>query len=80
MRMKTAISIPDSIFEEAEVLARRLNLSRSELYARAVRAFVEAQSGTQIREALDRVYSTENSHVDPALMRAQLEVLPDEGW
>lgn len=32
--MKTAISIPDPIFEAAEGFARRLGMSRSELYAR----------------------------------------------
>lgn len=78
--MKTAISIPDPVFEEAEDLARRLRLSRSELYARAVRAYIDAHSGTRIREALDRVYSVEDSQLDPALLRAQLEVLPDEAW
>jgi hypothetical protein len=31
--MKTAISIPDAIFAEAERLARRLEKSRSELYS-----------------------------------------------
>lgn len=78
--MKTAISIPDSVFEEAENLARRLRLSRSELYTRAVRAYLDAYRPTRIREALDRVYSVEDSHIDPALFRAQLEVLPDEAW
>lgn len=33
--MKTAISLPDSVFEEAEALAQKLGLSRSELYTNA---------------------------------------------
>ncbi|MBI4306150.1 MAG: hypothetical protein HY678_07495 [Chloroflexi bacterium] len=78
--MKTAISIPDLVFEEAEDLARKLRLSRSELYTRAVKAYLDVHSATRIREALDRVYSVEDSHIDPALFRAQLEVLPDEAW
>lgn len=78
--MKTAISIPDPIFEEAEDLARRLRLSRSELYTRAVRAYLDTHNGTRVREALDKVYSIEDSHIDPALFRAQLEVLADEAW
>jgi metal-responsive CopG/Arc/MetJ family transcriptional regulator len=78
--MKTAISIPDPVFEEAEDLARKLRLSRSELYTRAVRAYLDANSGTRIREALDRVYAVEDSRIDPALLRAQLAVMPDEAW
>lgn len=35
--MKTAISLPDSVFEEAEALAQQLGLSRSELYTKALK-------------------------------------------
>jgi metal-responsive CopG/Arc/MetJ family transcriptional regulator len=36
--MKTAVSMPDSIFEAAEALAKRLRMSRSQLYTKAVQA------------------------------------------
>jgi metal-responsive CopG/Arc/MetJ family transcriptional regulator len=39
--MKTAISIPDLLFDEAEKLAQRLGMSRSELYAKALAAYIE---------------------------------------
>ena len=42
--MKTAISIPDDVFNEAEALARRTKKSRSEVYARAVREYVARHS------------------------------------
>ena len=38
--MKTAVSIPDDVFHEAEELARRCNITRSELYANALRALL----------------------------------------
>ena len=38
--MKVAVSIPDPIFMEAEAVARRLKLSRSKVYARALGEFV----------------------------------------
>ena len=38
--MKVAVSIPDPVFNEAERLARRLKTSRSEIYARALAAYV----------------------------------------
>ncbi len=40
--MKTAISILDEIFKKAERLARRLGISRSQLYAHAVEDYVKA--------------------------------------
>jgi len=36
--MKTAISLPDKLFESADALARRLGLSRSQLVATALAA------------------------------------------
>jgi metal-responsive CopG/Arc/MetJ family transcriptional regulator len=35
--MKTAVSIPDDLFEQAEELARRSKKSRSQLFADALR-------------------------------------------
>lgn len=53
--MKTAISIPDDVFADAERLARELNKSRSRLYGDAVREYVARHSAESITEALDRV-------------------------
>jgi hypothetical protein len=38
--MKVAVSIPGPVFADAERLAKRLKASRSEVYARALKAFV----------------------------------------
>ena len=38
--MKTAVSVPDDVFERADRLARRSGLSRSEVYSRALREYV----------------------------------------
>jgi antitoxin MazE6 len=54
--MKTAISIPDDVFEQAERYAKRLGVSRSELYARAVRLLLEAESEKEIRASYDRAF------------------------
>lgn len=78
--MKTAISIPDDLFQQAEREARRLGLSRSELYARAVRAWLESNRDSAITEALDQVYATEGSELDPVLASVQALSLPPERW
>ena len=51
--MKIAVSIPDPIFDEAERLAKRLNTSRSELYARALGRFVADHAPDRVTEAMD---------------------------
>lgn len=46
--MKTAISIPDDVFDLAEAAAKRLKMSRSELYSRAIQAFLDAHSPDRV--------------------------------
>jgi metal-responsive CopG/Arc/MetJ family transcriptional regulator len=53
--MKTAISIPDEIFDEAERLARRLKQSRSEVYSRALAEYVARHAPDRVTEEMDRV-------------------------
>lgn len=78
--MKTAISIPDPIFESAEVLAKQLNLSRSELYVRAIEEFLRAYSDNEITKRLNELYATQDSTLDPILNQMQLLSLPVEEW
>jgi metal-responsive CopG/Arc/MetJ family transcriptional regulator len=62
--MKTAISLPDPLFEEADRVARKRGISRSELYARALDEHLAKTRSDEIREAYDRVYGEEPD--DPA--------------
>jgi hypothetical protein len=80
--MKTAISIPDAIFEEAERLAKIRGWSRSELYSNAVSAYVNSERFLGVREKLDAVYgqNVDDSAVDPLLSKAQARSLPKEKW
>lgn len=80
--MKTAISIPDAVFEEAERLAELRGWSRSELYSSAVAEYVKAERFLGVRERLDAVYGEDSAEsvLDPLLERAQLESLSKEEW
>ena len=53
--MKTAISVPDEVFAEAERLARVLKKSRSQLYSHALREYVARHAADQVTETLNRV-------------------------
>jgi hypothetical protein len=78
--MKTAVSIPDELFVSAERLARRLGMSRSELYARALRQYVREHRNEGITERLDAIYGTEPSELDPTIRRLQARSLPEDAW
>ena len=79
--MKTAISIPDTVYESAEKLAKRLGQSRSELYTKAVISYIERQQGKGITEALNKVYGTEASKLDPVIANLQTQsFLKNNPW
>ncbi len=78
--MKTAISIPDKVFTSADSLAKKLKVSRSELYTQAIEEFVTEHARMSVREKLDHVYATESSKLDPALARAQASAIGREDW
>jgi metal-responsive CopG/Arc/MetJ family transcriptional regulator len=78
--MKTAISLPDSVFHEAEALAKQLGVSRSELYTKALKAYLRKYNRNQILAKLNQVYSEESSELDPVLAKMQFMSLPREDW
>jgi metal-responsive CopG/Arc/MetJ family transcriptional regulator len=78
--MKTAISIPDDLFAMAEQLAARFGVSRSELYATAIREYVAAHHYHRVTERLNAIYDREPGNLDPALMELQVRSLPPEDW
>jgi len=78
--MKTDISLPDPIFEEAEALAQQLGVSRSELYTEALKAYLQRYNRERILAKLNEVYSQQSSELDPVMGRMQFMSLPEENW
>jgi len=78
--MKTAISLPDSLFEKAERLTANLGLNRSQLFARALEAFIERHDNEAVTDRLNQVYAVEQASVDEVIMEMQTQTLGDEGW
>jgi len=78
--MKTAISVPDQVFEAAEHLARDLGISRSELYSTAVARFLQQHDTSRITEKLDRLYSVQPSELDQEVRELQASSVPEGAW
>lgn len=75
--MKTAVSLPDDTFRRADLAAHRLGLSRSELYVRALEAYLGPPSDDELTARFDAVYADSASPLDPALAAAQLRAIGD---
>ncbi len=74
------MSAPDDLFRLAEAVARRLRVSRSQLYATALSEFLDRQQTNAVTERLNEVYSRRPAKVDPALHRAQMRSLDKDSW
>jgi len=81
--MKTAISLPDPLFERAERVAEQMKLNRSQLYARALLEYLDRNDAAAITAAFDAVYATESSELDPLLAELQflsLQGMSEDEW
>lgn len=78
--MKVALSIPDDLFASAETLRKRMDVSRSRLYATALSDFIAKHRGGKITDQLNAVYNSEDSRLDTRLTRAQRRSLGRETW
>jgi metal-responsive CopG/Arc/MetJ family transcriptional regulator len=77
--MKTAISVPDKIFSEAEKAAEEMGISRSELYKQALEKFLKERRSKQITDELNAFYAEEDNR-DPVFEKMQLHSLKREEW
>jgi len=78
--MKIAISVPDDVFEAGEHLAQQLGLSRSQLYADALSAYLSARGAAAVTAKLNSIYVKESSKLDPSFVASQLKRLSNEAW
>jgi len=78
--MKTAVSLPDSVFREAEAHARRTKKSRSRLYSEAISEYLARHAPDPVTEAMNRVVDQLEEKRDPFLSEAARRVLERVEW
>ncbi len=78
--MKTAISVPDEVFEAADRTAKKLGVSRSELYSMAVYEYIERHRVEDVTSRLNDLYASESSELDECLGQMQGHSMKKEDW
>jgi metal-responsive CopG/Arc/MetJ family transcriptional regulator len=78
--MKTAISVPNDIFERIESYAKKKKISRSQLFSKAAEEYLDKREKEDITANLNEVYSKEDSSVDPVLFKMAMLSMPKEEW
>lgn len=78
--MKTAISVPDELFDGAERLARRTRRSRSRLFSDALREYLARHSPDKITESMDQALAEIGEAKDPFVSLASRRRLEQSEW
>ncbi len=78
--MKTAISLPEAVFEEAERFARHLKKSRSQLYVEAITEYLARHAPNSITEAMNGVCDRLGEQDTTFAATAARKTLARESW
>lgn len=77
--MKTAVSIPDEVFEKVERFARRAKRSRSEVFSAALREYIARHAPDEVTEAINQAVD-EIDQADDFSTAAARRVLEKTEW
>lgn len=78
--MKTALSIPDDLFERAEDFARRFGKSRSQLYREALAEYLCRRDPRAVTSVLDELADELGAGSDAWLAEAGRRALGRSEW
>ncbi|MGH9468739.1 MAG: hypothetical protein ACRD1N_00180 [Terriglobia bacterium] len=78
--MKTAISIPDELYQGAERLARRTKKSRSRLYGDALKEYLARHAPDEVTQAMNRACAEAGQMKDPFVSSAARRILERSEW
>jgi len=78
--MKTAISVPDDIFQLSERLAKKLKVSRSAVFAMGVRKLGQEFDEDDLTARINAVCEEVDTSLDPFWKEMQSRTLPKDKW
>ena len=78
--MKTAISVPDEVYEGAERLARRTKKSRSQLFSDALKEYLGRHAPDEVTDAMNRTCAGADQPTDPFVFSAARRILERSEW
>lgn len=78
--MKTAVSLPEEVFQAAERHAGRTKKSRSQLYAEAIAEYLARHAPEEVTEAMNRVVDQIQEPEDSFTAAATRRILERSEW
>lgn len=78
--MKTAVSIPDDVFEGAERLARRTRRSRSKIFSEALKEYLHRHSPDEVTEEMNKACNEIDAVEERFVSAASRRILKKTEW
>jgi metal-responsive CopG/Arc/MetJ family transcriptional regulator len=78
--MKTAVSVPDDVFEKVEKFARKTRRSRSEIYSAALREYMARHAPDEVTEAINRAVDAIADQREQFVTAAARRILEKSEW
>lgn len=78
--MKTAISVPQDVFQLSEKLAKKFKISRSAVFAMGIRKLAEEHDEEALIAQINKVCDEADTSLDPAIRQYQNRMLQREKW
>ncbi|MCX7026135.1 MAG: ChpI protein [Spirochaetes bacterium] len=83
--MKTAVSLPEHLFENAEKAAKSLGIPRSQLFAKALEEFISHHKRENVTEKLNEIYKKTNiepkiPNIEAVSLESVRELTKNDAW
>jgi len=80
--MKTAISLPDTLYSDADKIAQSMGIPRSQLFVKALEEFIIHHKNETITERLNTVYKTndQNNEILNSSIESMRRLTKDDTW
>ena len=82
MNMKTAVSLPERLYKDAEKAAKSMGIPRSQLFAKALEEYISHHKRDSVTEKLNEIYknSTIESNIEEASLESIRELTKNDAW
>jgi len=80
--MKTAVSLPERLYKDAEKAAKSMGIPRSQLFAKALEEYISHHKRDRVTEKLNEIYKngTIESNIEETSLESIRELTKNDAW
>jgi len=80
--MKTAVSLPERLYKDAEKAAKSMGIPRSQLFAKALEEYISHHKRDEVTEKLNEIYKNDNieSNIEETGLESIRELTKNDAW